>query len=82
MGNTVMVIDDDKAIRESISEILKLKGYNVVPCSNGKEGINFLRKSAPCLILLDLMMPVMNGWEFLEEIESFPDEKKTLCRGA
>jgi two-component system chemotaxis response regulator CheY len=67
--NNVLVVEDDRDIREAISEGLTIEGYRVTTASNGKEALDLLRKSPdawkPCFILLDLMMPVMNGWEFL-----------------
>jgi len=63
----VLVVEDDPDIRDAIRQILELEGYKVFTTSNGKEAIDLLRKiESPCLILLDLMMPIMNGWEFLE----------------
>lgn len=69
-GNkSILVIEDDKEIQESLKMALELDGYNVFTADNGKEGIEKLRKMpTPCIILLDLMMPVMNGWEFMEVI--------------
>lgn len=67
---TIMVVDDDESIRSILEISLELEGYNVVTATNGKEALKLLVKSESCqLILLDLMMPVMNGWEFVEEIE-------------
>jgi CheY-like chemotaxis protein len=60
----VMVIEDDFAIRETLREVLEDEGYGVVWASNGQEALAQLRSHSPRLILLDLMMPVMDGWEF------------------
>lgn len=64
----VLVIDDDPAIRQTIQDVLEIYGYDVHTASDGKEGIKELSsmKESPCLILLDLMMPGMNGWGFLD----------------
>jgi CheY-like chemotaxis protein len=64
----ILVIDDDQAIRETIQDVLEIHGYNVITARDGKEGIKKLSSMnvAPCLILLDLMMPGMNGWGFLD----------------
>ena len=64
----ILVIDDDADIRESLSEMLIDEGHRVRMAANGREGLDLLRTSpTPCMILLDLMMPVMNGWQFVRE---------------
>jgi CheY-like chemotaxis protein len=64
--NTILVLEDDREIRESIVDVLEAEGYLVESAANGKEGLARLREiEKPCLILLDLMMPVMSGGEFL-----------------
>jgi CheY-like chemotaxis protein len=60
----VMVVEDDHLIRQVIAEALEEEGFEVVEAANGKEALEALRNVRPALILLDLMMPVMNGWEF------------------
>lgn len=66
----ILIVEDDLAIREALKEVLELEGYATLTASNGREGIEILRKSDhPCLVLLDLMMPVMSGWDFLEELK-------------
>ncbi|MFP5384896.1 MAG: response regulator [Bacteriovoracia bacterium] len=65
-----LVIEDDEAIRESLKLLLEFEGYTVYTASNGKEGLEILKEiPRPCIIFLDLMMPVMNGWDFIETIE-------------
>src|SRR5262245_58040872 len=66
MRHRVLIIEDDEDIRESLQEVLEAEGFVVVPAGNGREGLDALSQSEPCVIVLDLMMPVMNGWEFLE----------------
>lgn len=66
---SILVVEDNKEIQDSLKMALEVEGYNVFTADNGKEGIEILEKiPTPCLILLDLMMPVMNGWEFVEAI--------------
>lgn len=62
----VLIVDDDRSIREAMGELLADEGYNVGQAGNGQEAIEYLRQktASPCLILLDLNMPVMTGWEF------------------
>ncbi len=65
----VMVVEDDYAIRETLRELLEEEGYRVTQASNGAEALARLRTMGPPrLILLDLMMPVMDGWEFRRAI--------------
>jgi CheY-like chemotaxis protein len=62
---TVLVVDDDRDIRESICDLLSEEGYVVVTAENGAQALDRLRASSdPCVILLDLMMPVMDGIDF------------------
>jgi CheY-like chemotaxis protein len=71
----VMVVEDDYAIRETLKELLEEEGYRVIQAANGAEALSRLRTQArdtPKLILLDLMMPVMDGWEFREAIRHDP----------
>ena len=60
----VLVVEDDFAIRETLRELLEDEGYDVSWASNGQEALHVLSRRAPRVILLDLMMPVMDGWEF------------------
>jgi CheY-like chemotaxis protein len=70
---TVLVIDDDHDIRDLLVLILQTNGYQAAGVSNGKEAISYLRKtSPPSLILLDLMMPIMDAWEFRKAQQSDP----------
>ncbi len=69
----VLIVEDDEAIRETLRLSLELEGYQVSTASNGQEAIDTLSgEEAPCVILLDLMMPVMNGWEFIEYTQKDP----------
>ena len=68
MSHLVLVVDDDRDIRDSLVELLQDQGYRAAGAANGLEALEVLRTSAPlpCVILLDLMMPMMDGWEFRE----------------
>ena len=65
----VLVVDDDVEIRETLSALLQHEGYTVVRAENGRQCLDQLRNLQPNCVLLDLMMPVMSGWEVLEEIQ-------------
>jgi CheY-like chemotaxis protein len=69
----VLIVEDDETIRETMKLALELHGYEVFTAANGREGIDTLvGMPRPCLILLDLMMPVMDGWRFMEALEGEP----------
>jgi CheY-like chemotaxis protein len=63
----VLVVEDDYDMRTIAVEILSSKGYPVFAAQNGREALALLRQHRPAVVLLDLMMPVMNGWEFRHE---------------
>jgi two-component system, chemotaxis family, chemotaxis protein CheY len=61
-------VDDDPDILEALSEILEAEGFEIRRARNGKEALERLEPEPPHLILLDLMMPVMDGWEFAQRM--------------
>jgi CheY-like chemotaxis protein len=63
--HVVLVVDDDKDIRDLLSDALEAEGYEAVSARHGAEALERLRHLRPDLILLDLMMPVMDGLAFL-----------------
>lgn len=65
----ILVIEDDANIRDVLKLALEFEGYEVTCAKNGKEGLEILAKTNPGLILLDLMMPIMNGWEFVDQLK-------------
>lgn len=72
-GARVLIIEDDHDIREMLESVLKDEGYEVWSAKNGRAGLEVLRSQGlPSLILLDLMMPVMDGKAFLEEAAKDP----------
>ncbi len=60
----VLVVEDDAATRQLLASCLQLEGYSVETATNGAEGLEHMRQRRPCVVLLDLMMPVMNGEQF------------------
>lgn len=62
----VLVIEDDPSIREALADLLRDLGYDVSEARNGLEGLRQASERRPDLILLDLMMPAMDGWKFRE----------------
>jgi len=73
-GPTVLVIDDDEAVRASLEMLLEAYGYEVVLARDGRQGLAAFRANSPDIVLVDLMMPVMDGMETIERIRrEWPD---------
>jgi two-component system KDP operon response regulator KdpE len=71
MTTKVLVIDDDEAITELLSMLLKTHGFDVITTNSGVEGIKFAQERHPHVILLDLMMPDKDGWEVCKMVRTF-----------
>jgi CheY-like chemotaxis protein len=73
-SHPVLVVEDDADIRDAMVGILEAEGYAVCAAVHGADALAQLKAgSRPCIILLDLMMPVMDGWAFCEEREKDPE---------
>jgi two-component system response regulator MprA len=66
----VLVADDDPVIREAVAEILEIEGYRVRTAADGVEALRLLRQEPPALLILDMRMPGLNGWEVAAEMRS------------
>ena len=73
MPNSVLIIDDDKWIAMSTTMVLEAEGFEVHSALSGPEGISMVRRLKPGLVLLDIMMPGMDGWETLERLKADPE---------
>jgi len=73
---TVLVIEDDVSMREMLRQTLEKEGWQVVEAHNGRVGMEKLNGSIPALILLDLMMPEMDGFEFMDALRRRGDGKR------
>jgi len=62
----ILIIEDEKPLRDAFTFLLTSEGFTVVAAENGKVGLEKLKAMKPDLVLLDVLMPVMNGLEFLE----------------
>jgi CheY-like chemotaxis protein len=60
-------VEDDSAVREGLVRLLEEEGYRALAAANGREALALAQTETPRLILLDLKMPVMDGWQFLEQ---------------
>ena len=65
MAKTILVADDKAGVRQLVREYLEVEGFRVVLASNGREALMVARQSKPDLILLDIMMPEMSGYDFI-----------------
>jgi DNA-binding response OmpR family regulator len=72
-GKTVLVIDDSETVRATVSERLERGGYSVASAGNGREGLRRLYEIKPDVVLLDVVMPELDGWKTLELIRDVSD---------
>jgi CheY-like chemotaxis protein len=73
---TVLLAEDDQDIRDVVQEVLEERGYDVIPARTGRQALDFLSldvRSRPDFVILDLMMPIVTGWQVLEEMRQRPD---------
>jgi two-component system chemotaxis response regulator CheY len=68
----VLLMDDDETIREVVQMALVVRGYEVLTAPNGALALDLIRRHPPSLILLDMRMPVMDGWEFARRYRQMP----------
>ena len=69
--HTIMVVDDEKNICELMRLYLEKEGFAVTVANNGSDAISLIRQSRPDLVLLDIMMPVIDGWEVCRQVREF-----------
>jgi CheY-like chemotaxis protein len=72
----LLVVDDEEAILELVSAILKSEGYEVVTANSGLEALEIMEHESVDLVLLDVMMPEMDGWAVVKEMKKRPELKK------
>ena len=68
----ILIVDDEESIRDAVTDTLEYEGYRVVAAANGQQALAEVRATHPDAIILDLMMPVMDGWTFLQECRADP----------
>ena len=67
-GKRILLVDDDPTVRDSLKDVFVSEGYFVIPAENGQQALNLVNESSIDLALLDLNMPVKNGWDTFERL--------------
>ena len=78
LNKKILIVEDEAPLRNAVSDILSFEGFEVFQATNGQEGLDIALKEHPDLILLDLMMPVMDGLTMLEKLR----QDATFGKGA
>lgn len=73
----ILIVEDNALLRDNISEILALEGYNVISAANGQEGVDMAIKENPDLIISDVNMPKKDGFQMLEELRAISETELT-----
>ncbi|MCI0711179.1 MAG: hybrid sensor histidine kinase/response regulator [Chloroflexi bacterium] len=74
---TILIIEDDPNIRESINDMLEIEGFTVVETDNGEQGVKLAVEHNPELVICDIMLPGMDGYDVLKAIHSIPETRLT-----
>lgn len=85
MSETILIVDDEKVIRDLTAMVLTTRGHVVITASSGSEALKLVEESVPALVLLDYMMPGMDGMQTLSELRRLSPPLMLLClqaRGA
>jgi len=72
---TILIVDDDPAIRKMLVEMLSLEGYPTETATNGQEALDMLAQSGPRVILLDLLMPGVDGYTVMARLRTEPQSR-------
>jgi len=73
MNKKILIVEDEAPLRNAVTDILTFEGFDVFQAKNGQEGLDIALKEKPDLILLDLMMPIMDGLTMLEKLRQDAD---------
>jgi CheY-like chemotaxis protein len=75
-SSKILVIDDSRVIRKTVRDMLPEGDFEVIEAKDGLEGINFVEKEHPALIMLDFILPKMSGWDVFQQIQAHPEFQK------
>lgn len=75
MTQRVLIVEDDEDTRAMYQTALEARGYRVFTAEHGAEGVHLARRYQPDLILLDILMPVMDGWQALRYLRSYTETR-------
>jgi DNA-binding response OmpR family regulator len=82
MARKAVVCDDDRTMSTIVGRILSKAGFTVATADNGADGLALVRREQPALLMLDLDMPVMDGWAVLREMKDMPNRPYTIVLSA
>jgi CheY-like chemotaxis protein len=68
----VLIVDDDELIRDTLRELVEMAGCSALLAANGRDALKVLETQRPCLVILDLLMPIMTGMELFEVMQNDP----------
>lgn len=78
MSKKILVVEDEQALRDALVNKLKLEEFEVFEATNGKEGLDIAIDEKPDLILLDVIMPIMDGFSMTDKLRQYERESKVL----
>jgi two-component system cell cycle response regulator DivK len=74
-GKLILIVDDDAKSMKLTSDLVQMSGYSVISAGNGQQAVEIARASKPCLILMDIQLPVMDGLEATRILKSDPSTR-------
>ena len=77
MGRVILIVEDDPKNLKLIRDLLQIRGYTALEATDGKQGVEMARAKMPDLILMDIQMPVMDGFEAISILKADPVTKST-----
>ncbi|MCD6148113.1 response regulator [bacterium] len=76
MGKKILIVEDEEILSDLLQKRLKKEGYDVLLARNGEEGLKMIKETEPDLVLLDIIMPKMSGFQVMEEMNKEENLKK------
>ncbi len=70
MDQKILVVEDEPGIHNGVADLLQLQGFGVMAATNGVEALSMMDEEVPDLIVADIMMPEMNGYQFYQRVRS------------